>query len=195
MVLGASLAVNLGTGLLGKSRALALGVHLHLALFGWVLLVMIAVARQLLPMFLLSHGTDARPSRWAVAGDGLGCAALLLLHHGPVVVSRWLPGLLLAFGTAAFLFQAQQFYRHRHRPRLDPGLRLAAAGLVVLGLGLLPAPLAVAGGARATVAWTGYVSSLVLGISLFVAGHYYKIVPFLVWYYRFGPLAGSRPSP
>ena len=36
-----------------------------------------------------------------------------------------------------------------------------------------------------------YVLVIVLGISLFVAAHYYKIVPFLVWYHRFGPLAGK----
>ena len=32
-------------------------------------------------------------------------------------------------------------------------------------------------------------------LTLFVAAHYYKIVPFLVWYHRFGPLAGKRPLP
>jgi hypothetical protein len=42
---------------------------------------------------------------------------------------------------------------------------------------------------------TTYVLVLVLGISLFVAAHYYKIIPFLVWYHRFGPLAGRRKVP
>src|SRR5690606_10877663 len=42
---------------------------------------------------------------------------------------------------------------------------------------------------------TAYIAAAVLGISLFVAAHYYKILPFLVWYHRFGPLAGKRPVP
>jgi hypothetical protein len=43
---------------------------------------------------------------------------------------------------------------------------------------------------------TAYVMTLVLGTgSLFIAGHYYKIIPFLVWLHRFGPLAGKRPVP
>jgi hypothetical protein len=40
-----------------------------------------------------------------------------------------------------------------------------------------------------------YVMAIILAISLFVVAHYYKIVPFLVWYHRFGPLAGRRPVP
>jgi hypothetical protein len=195
VVLGAALALNLGSGILGASRALALGVHLHLALFGWVMLVMIGVARHLLPMFLLSHGADVRLSRWAVGGVGLGSAGLLLLHHGPAPLSRWLPGLLFALGAGAFLGQAWQWYQHRRKPRLDAGMRLAAAALALLAAGLLQAPFAVAGGAGAARAWTGYIATVVLAISLFVAAQYYKIVPFLVWYHRFGPLAGTRPLP
>jgi hypothetical protein len=39
------------------------------------------------------------------------------------------------------------------------------------------------------------VLTILLGISLFVAAHYYKIVPFLVWYHRFGPVAGKQKVP
>ena len=31
-------------------------------------------------------------------------------------------------------------------------------------------------------------------IALFIAGHYYKIVPFLIWYHRFGPLVLLYPA-
>lgn len=30
---------------------------------------------------------------------------------------------------------------------------------------------------------------------LFVAGHYYRIPPFLVWFHRFGPVAAGRDVP
>src|SRR5690606_26815069 len=42
---------------------------------------------------------------------------------------------------------------------------------------------------------TGYVAALVGALSLFVAGHYYKIVPFLIWFHRFGPLVGKQEVP
>ncbi|HEU5050068.1 MAG TPA: hypothetical protein VFU00_07080 [Gemmatimonadales bacterium] len=194
LVLGLALAGNLRYGYLGAARLTALGTHLHVALGGWVLLVMVGVAHRLLPMFLLSHGAGDRFARAAVALLAAGAGTLALGHHAPPIVSRWVPALLLAAGLLAFLLQARRFYRHRHRPALDPGMRLAAAALGLLGVGLaLAGPLLIARGSPR--AWTAYVLVIVLGISLFVAAHYYKIVPFLVWYHRFGPLAGKRPLP
>jgi hypothetical protein len=73
-------------------------------------------------------------------------------------------------------------------------MRLAAGALGLLALGLVMAgPVLVAGaGARAA---TAYVGLVILAISAFVAAHYFKIVPFLIWYHRYAPLAGKRPVP
>ncbi len=194
LAIGLALAGNLRWGYLGGGRLSAIGVHLHVAIAGWVLLVMIGVAHRLLPMFLLSHGAGDRFAKAAVALVASGAGILAFLHHAPPAVSRWLPALLIAAGCAAFLLQARAFYAHRHRPALDPGMRLAAAGLATLALGLVLAAPVLGGVAGARVA-TAYVATLLLGISLFVVAHYYKIVPFLVWYHRFGPLAGRQPVP
>lgn len=67
VALGISLAGNLRWNYLGTNRFLALGVHLHVAVAGWVTLVIVGVAHRLLPMFLLSHGASERPGR-AAAG-------------------------------------------------------------------------------------------------------------------------------
>ncbi len=192
--IGLALAGNLRWGYLGGGRLGAIGVHLHVALAGWVLLVMIGVAHRLLPMFLLSHGAGDRFAKVAVGLVATGAAILAFLHHAPPLVSRWLPALLIALGCAAFLLQARAFYAHRHRPALDPGMRLAAAALGILAVGLVLAWPVLVIGAPARIA-TAYVLAVLLGISLFVAAHYYKIVPFLVWYHRFGPLAGRQPVP
>jgi len=194
LVLGLALAGNLHWGYLGGARLTALGTHVHVALAGWVLLVMVGVAHRLLPMFLLSHGAGEGAARAAVGLLAAGAGTLTLGHHGPPLVSRWLPALLIGSGLGAFLLQARRFYRHRHRPALDPGMRLAAGALTILvaGLGLAAVGLLAPASPRAS---TTYVLVIVLGISLFVAAHYYKIVPFLTWYHRFGPLAGKRPVP
>lgn len=194
VVLGSALAGNLRWGYLGGGRLNALAVHLHVAIAGWVLLVMIGVGQRLMPMFLLSHGAGDRYAKWSVALVASGAAVLAVLHHAPPLVSVWVPALLIAGGCAAFLLQARAFFAKRHRPALDPGMRLVAAALGVLGVGLvLSAPVVLSIAPQTVV--TAYIVAVLLGITLFVAAHYYKIVPFLVWYHRYGPLAGRQPVP
>jgi len=195
VLLGSALAGNLHGGWLGGGRLLALGVHLHVALAGWVLLVVVGVAQRLLPMFLLSHGADDRRARLAVGLITAGLLVLLAAHHGPRPLGVWLPAALVLAGAVAFLAQAGAFYRTRRRPRLDAGMGLAAAALAVVGVGVLLAlPVLATGGGAGRLA-TAYGLCLVLGLSVFVAAHYYKIVPFLVWYHRFGPRVGKQPVP
>jgi hypothetical protein len=194
LIFGLALAGNLRWGYLGNERVSALGTHLHVAIAGWVLLVMVGVGHRLLPMFLLSHGAGDRFAKVAVALIAAGAGVLAFLHHAPRLVSYWLPALLIASGCGAFLLQARSFYARRHRPVLDPGMRLAAVGLSILGLGVVLAAPVMLSLATARL-MTAYVMAVLLGISLFVAAHYYKIVPFLVWYHRFGPLAGRQPVP
>lgn len=194
VVFGGALAGNLRWGYLGGERLNALGVHLHVAIAGWVLLVMIGVGHRLLPMFLLSHGVGDRFAKAAVALVAAGAGTLTVLHHAATPLRVWLPALLIGAGCACYLLQARSFYARRHRLALDPGMRLAAAALGLLGVGLvLSAPVVLSIAPQTFV--TAYVLALLLAISLFVAAHYYKIVPFLVWYHRFGPLAGKQPVP
>jgi len=195
VALGVTLAGNLHYGYLGGSRLLVLGVHAHIAIAGWVLLVVVGVARHLLPMFLISHGAPLRPAKSAAALLGTGVMLLVVGYHMGDVVGYTLPALLIAAGTAAFLVQAALFFRHRKRPRLDAGMRLAAAALVVLAFALVLAPFTFTRGFGAPRLATAYGAALVLGLALFVAGHLYKILPFLVWNHRYGPLIGKRPLP
>ncbi len=193
LILGAALGLNLHNGFLGVHQQLALGVHLHVALFGWVLLVIVGVSHRLLPMFLLSHGGNTRLGGYAVTLLATGAGLLALFHHVPIL-GREVPALCFGAGVAVYLLQARSFYRHRNRPALDPGLRLAAVALSLFGVtGLLGAlALTGVGSVRLRMA---YVIVMLLACTLFVAAHYYKIVPFLVWNRYFGPLAGTRSLP
>lgn len=194
--LGISLAGNLHWGYLGANRFVAVGVHLHVAVAGWVMMVIVGVAHRLLPMFLLSHGAPERPGKVALGLLATGVAALLALHHALTPALAWTIAALLAGGVAAFLVQAALFFRHRKKPVLDPGLRLAAVALAFLAVALGLAPVFLARGLAAPRVATAYGIALVLGgLSLFVAGHYYKILPFLVWFHRFGPLVGKQAVP
>jgi hypothetical protein len=195
VILGVALATNLRWPFMGAARIAALSTHLHVALVGWVGLVVVGVAHKLLPMFLLSHGADERPGRWAVRLLSAGTLVLFSLHHftGPWV--RLVPAALIFLGAGAFLLQAALFFRTRKRAVLDAGMRMAAAALAFLAAGALQGFSLAVTGFRGPHSAVAYVTTLVLGISLFVAAHYYKIVPFLVWYHHFGPVAGRKPVP
>ena len=195
VVLGVSLSGNLRWGYLEADRFLALGVHLHVATAGWVMLVIIGVAHRLLPMFLLSHGASEMPGKVSVGLLAGGVGLLLAVHHALSRVLLGLIALLLVGGVMAFLTQATLFFRHRKKPVLDPGLRLVATalGLLLLALGL--SPFFLAHGLSAPRVETAYVLALLGALSLFVAGHYYKILPFLIWFHRFGPLVGKQTVP
>lgn len=192
--IGWALAANLRWGFMGGARIVALATHLHVALVGWVLMVMVGVGHRLLPMFLLSHGADERPAKAAVALLTVGVAVLFGLHHAPAFL-RWIPAGLILAGAAAFLLQARLFWTHRRRREIDPGMRLTATALVLVGSAAAAGVVLLATHFASARLATAYVLLLVLGISLFVAGHYYKIVAFLVWMARFGPLAGRQPVP
>ncbi|HEX4935632.1 MAG TPA: hypothetical protein VFV33_20770, partial [Gemmatimonadaceae bacterium] len=119
--------------------------------------------------------------------------ALALLHHVPFV-GRWLPAVLIGGGVVAFLAQVRTYYAHRFRRALDVGMRLSAMSLVGLAGALPLAFVAVAGRATPRLQ-VAYVALVLASLGAFVVAHYYKIVPFLVWNHRFGPLAGTRALP
>lgn len=193
LLFGVMLGIHRFTGILGTVHDLALRVHLHTGLFGWVLLVIVGVSHRLLPMFLLSHGADERFGWWAVGLLSAGTILLALFHHVPIV-GRELPLFLFMSGLLAWVMQARIFFRRRHRPQLDAGLRLSAIAIVLLALTPLALMRLLLPGATAS-SRVLYIGLAVLGCTLFVAAHYYKIVPFLIWNRYFGPLAGTRPLP
>ena len=195
-LLGFLLAFNLSSGILGAGRLPVLAIHVHVAAGGWVLLTMVGVSHHLMPMFLLSHGAGDRAGKAAAVLIAVGTAGLLLTEHvlPPAAVRPSLA--LLAAGTAAFLAQAFLHYRHRRRPAIDPGMRLAGGALVLLALALLAGAVSLGSARPDARLLTAYGVLLVPGaLGLFVAGHYYKILPFLTWFHRFGPMASEREVP
>ncbi len=189
---GVVLALNLRAGLL-VDRFGAVAQHAHIAILGVVLMVVTGVAHRLLPMFLLTHGVSERAA-WAALGLLFTSATLLSVPWGGgprLAIAAALGGA----GVIALLVQAATFFKHRKRREIDPGMRLAAAGLVGLGLAVVLAPLALLRGLGDTRMLTTYFVVLLGAVTLFIAGHYYKIIPFLVWNHRYGPLLGKRKVP
>ena len=191
---GVLLAGDPAFGWLGRSRPALAALHVHAALVGWVLLTMVAVAQRLLPMFLLTRAPEPRLAALSLLLVGGGAVAMLAFNSSDLVLRVWLPLALVAAGLAVFLLQSGKAYLES-RGELDPGLRFAGVGLVFLGVALVIAPFALRVGAADPNRLVLYVAAAVLAaIAIFVCGHYYRIVPFLVWSRRYAerpPLPGA----
>lgn len=189
---GVVLAFDLHDGGL-SDRFGVIGQHAHIAIVGFVLMVVVGVAHRLLPMFLLTHGASERPA-WIALALLFSSATLLSVPYGGGV-RVIAAGALGCAGVVAFVVQAATFFKHRKRRAIDPGMRLAGAGVIGLSIAVVLAPFALTRGMSDLRLLTTYFVVLLGAVSLFVAGHYYKIVPFLVWNHRYGPLLGKKKVP
>ena len=196
LVLGVVLLHNIHTGFLAEDRLRVLAVHIHVALIGWALVMIVGVSHRLLPMFLLAHNADTRWTRRALL---LLATGVPVLGTGIAIASTWLTwigAVLLVAGVACFVTQAAMFLRARVRRKLDVGMRFAevAVGFLVLATALGVALLV--GGVSHTRLATAYVLvGLLGGIVLYVVGHFYKIVPLLAWTVRYRDRLGRGAVP
>ena len=173
-----------------------LATHVHLAALGFATLTAIGVGSRLVPMFLLAHGHADWPLRWIgpLVGAGLVIFGGGELGGVPVLVPAGAAAMIA--GMVLYLYQAWLYYQHRVRRKLDPGLALAAAahGFLLLTLAAGVALALVPGMPPRLAALYGVLG--ILGwLTLFVAGIYQKILPFLTWLHRFGPRVGQPGLP
>ena len=195
LVLGVVLLHNIHTGFIAAERVHVLATHLHVAIVGWALIMMVGVAHRLLPMFLLAHGADSRwtPRALTLLATGVPMLALGLDAHMPA--ASWAAVVLLEAGLACFLVQARAFYRVRVRKRIDVGMRFAGVAFVFLVIAAALGPIVLWRGPQATRPATAYVLTGLLGIVIFVIGFFYKIVPLLAWVGRYRGKASVAGTP
>jgi len=196
LVIGVLLLHNLHTGFLGAERVHVLATHMHVALIGWALMMIVGVSHRLLPMFLLAHGADTRWTRRAVVLLAIGVPALAVGLNTRFSAAAWVGLVLLETGFGAFALQAHAFYRARIRKRLDVGMRFAGTALGFLLVAGVLAPFVLARGALSPRLGTAYVAALLLGgIVLYITGFFYKIVPLLAWTVRYRARMGTGSAP
>jgi len=179
---GALLAARADRPLWGIPHERLIGLHLHLAVLGWLTLLLVTVGRTLGPMLALA---PAAPPRRAPVSEIALSLALWLLLAGLAAGSRPLElagalGLLLVLGHfAALLVRVSR--EHRLEAPEGPLLHVLA-GLVfvvqaaVLGVGML---LGLAVTPRRLAA---YVLALLVGWAAGVTvGHLGKLLSLSVW--------------
>ena len=199
LVLGLALALARAGGWPLPAVNAVIAAHLTFGLLGWVLLLVIGVAYQVVPMFQITPPYPPRLSRW-LAGVLfalllLRAAASLLPAGIDQLVDAGLAGAILLFALTTLRLQAR---RRRKLPDVTLGFwRLGMASLIACVAAWLAA--------RFSPAWAGSDAyPLLLGV-LFIGGFavsvvngmLYKIVPFLAWFHLQAQLqarAGSIPT-
>ena len=199
LLLGLALALLRAGWWVPPAVEAAIAAHVAFGLLGWVLLLVIGVAYQVVPMFQITPPYPPRLSRW-LAG---ALFALLLLH----AAAPWLPDFAartvdasLAGGILLFALATLRLQSRRRRKLPDVTLDFWR-----LGMASLLACVVVWLAAQFNPAWAAsHAYPMLLGV-LFIGGFavsvvngmLYKIVPFLAWFHLQAQLqarVGSIPT-
>jgi len=203
VVLGILMARGFAGGVIAPARGLWIQVHLTLAMLGWVGGMISGVSWRVVPMFYLAPPVPLIWQRivWTVIAFAVtGSLLVLWLAQIGIDTRPWAlreVASITALPAVAGLCLLHPYLilrslKHRRRRRLDgsalfwfAGLGMAPlAALTALGaIGLRDPHWVILSGWLAIWGWAGLV----------IHGMLSRIVPFLVWFHRYAPLAGTRP--
>ena len=183
LLITASLGIYLSMGHSVQTFPLArqlTDLHLSWGLFGWVLLLIMAVAYQVIPMFQITDEYPVLHQRWMGWAVFTALTGLSLTHIWPMETIRLLSTILLAGCLLIFSLTTLWVLHKRRRQLVDSTMRfwqLAMISLLSLTLAwsiptlmhldlpvFLPGVLMIHGFAMTTI-----------------NGMMYKIIPFIIW--------------
>lgn len=194
--LGLTAALNFQYGFLGIGTDRLLLAHITLGVVGWLTCTLIGVSYTLARMFALAHGHTDRTGRlifWLLNGGVWLLALGFSFDWQPLII---MGGLVLIAAVWLFGYDYWCLLRVRHRKLLDVTQYHAIASVVYL---VLVVPLGIGAvvfgwhqqGALVALA----LAALVGWLGQSIIGYLYKIVPFLIWHDRYGPLVGRQKVP
>jgi hypothetical protein len=173
-----------------------LHAHFHLAVLGWVMPMVLGVGARVYPIFMHAPAATGWPLHaqlWGLScGVPLTVAGLALAAPAVTIAGA----LAVAAAVTGHLASLLGMTRAARGPAFDGALRFVITGAAMLSVATLMGlgfALDVLDGPRLGLAY----AVLVLGgfVSLTIVGMMLRIVPFLVWYRVYAPLAGRLPVP
>ena len=177
-LLGLHLAMGHG-GLAPLARQLT-DTHAAWGLGGWVAILVVGVAYQVVPLFQITPDYPKPLQRWLAPSLLLALIGLLVATLVPAAAPlRWLGIVLLGGGLAAFAVATLRLQQRRKRKIQDATLWFWRLGMALILI-------TVAGGIAHVAGVPGVellfgISAVVLFPLTLISGMAYKIVPFLVW--------------
>jgi hypothetical protein len=196
--LGLWMALGQATLRVPVFRSAWVTTHLALGVLGWVGGLIAAVSWQVVPMFYLSPDFSKRTSQTVLALLVVGLLApLVCLAAVSTGWTTWSPTRLVALSALPAAIAVWGVHpvlvlralRNRRRRRTDGSIRYWFVGL---STALLLLPAAAAAVFLDAPRWPLLLGWLALWgwAAVVVHGMLTRIVPFLVWFHRFSPLAG-----
>jgi hypothetical protein len=189
--LGLTAAFDFQFGFLGAAFDQFLLAHITLGILGWLSSALIGVSYTLARMFALAHGHTDRLERLIffllnaiIVGLALGFIfswlPLILLGGAVLIATAWL-----------FAYDFGRMFCSRRRKVLDV---TQYHSMVTVGYFSLIIPLGIV---AAVFGWRqpAVLAALVGWLGQSIIGYLYKIVPFLIWHARYGPLVGREHVP
>jgi hypothetical protein len=195
VLLGLILLSNHAFGWWLQEREMLSNLHLTWGLLGWIGILVIGVAYQVVPMFQLTPPYPAKLTRWLAAA--LFILLLLMAPAGLFPLLQMTLRILLAVGFATFALTTLQLQKKRKRKLSDVSLDFWRGGMISL---LLAIALWFAAQIFPSIGdMQSYVISLgllmIVGFAMSVInGMLYKIVPFLVWFHLQSRRGANGPS-
>jgi len=195
VLLGLTLLSNYVFGWWLKDREMLVNLHLTWGLLGWVGLLVVGVAYQVVPMFQLTPHYPAKLTSW-LAGLLFTCfLGLATTSHSPAF--RWVLEAILAVGFATFALTTLWLQSKRRRKLPDVTLNFWRVGMISLLLAIALWFMAqIVPAIKNSDAY-----ELLLGILMIVGFAMsiincmlYKIVPFLVWFHLQSRRGGNGPK-
>jgi hypothetical protein len=194
--LGLTMALSWQFGFLGAELQQIFLVHLVLGIVGWLSNTLIGISYTLVRMFALVHGHSDRLGRFLfiLLNTGIGVLALgFIVSWFPLIIGG---GIALIGAAWLFAYDFWRMLRARRRKILDVTQYHSIAAAMYFAL-LIPVGIVIAltGWQSPTILATLGLAALVGWLGQSTVGYLYKIVPFLIWQTRYGPLVGYQKVP
>ncbi len=167
-----------------QEREMLTNLHLTWGLLGWVGLLVVGVAYQVVPMFQLTPHYPAKLTRWLALLLFTLLLGLAPANYSPAL--RILLEVLLAAGFATFALTTLRLQSKRRRKLPDVTMDFWRVGMISLLLAIMLWIVAQIVPALGVTQSYGLLLGMlmIVGFAMSVInGMLYKIVPFLVWFH------------
>ncbi len=193
LIVGIVLALN-HSGIISVDSFKLLKAHIFLVFFGYVGTTIMSMSLILLPMFWLSHSFSWLYVKSAFYILCSSIISMLIFSFLNINIFETISYILCIISLLLYFVQIFVIYKKRVRVEVDiyfKSMVFSYFSLIVSLIFLITYLFYEDDNLLISASWLIFVGF----IGFLIAGHLYKIVPFLVWYERFSMFVGKKQVP